>query len=73
MGNDMIEKRSKTDYDQIKKISWMPLIVIASVAFIGALDATFMNVSTSQVVRLRVRVDFYRPCADPVSKDQRLS
>ena len=33
-----------------KNISWMPLIVIASAAFIGALDATFMNVSMSQVV-----------------------
>lgn len=36
--------------DNSKSISWMPLIVIASAAFIGALDATFMNVSMSQVV-----------------------
>ena len=28
----------------------MPLIVIAAAAFVGALDATFMNVSMSQVV-----------------------
>lgn len=36
--------------DNSKSIAWMPLIVIASAAFIGALDATFMNVSMSQVV-----------------------
>lgn len=33
-----------------KNISWMPLFVIAAAAFVGALDATFMNVSMSQVV-----------------------
>ena len=33
-----------------KSISWMPLFVIAAAAFVGALDATFMNVSMSQVV-----------------------
>lgn len=33
-----------------KNISWMPLFVISAAAFIGALDATFMNVSMSQVV-----------------------
>ena len=33
-----------------KSISWMPLIVIAASVFVGALDATFMNVSMSQVV-----------------------
>ena len=27
-----------------KSISWMPLIVIAASVFVGALDATFMNV-----------------------------
>ena len=31
-------------------ISWTPLFVIAAAAFVGALDATFMNVSMSQVV-----------------------
>ena len=36
--------------DKSKKISWMPLFVIAAAAFVGALDATFMNVSMSQVV-----------------------
>ena len=36
--------------DKSKKESMMPLIVIASAAFVGALDATFMNVSMSQVV-----------------------
>ena len=33
-----------------KNVSWMPLFVIASAAFVSALDATFMNVSMSQVV-----------------------
>ncbi len=33
-----------------KNTSLMPLIVIAAAAFVGALDATFMNVSMSQVV-----------------------
>lgn len=33
-----------------KNISWMPLFVVAAAAFVGALDATFMNVSMSQVV-----------------------
>ena len=33
-----------------ENISWMPLFVIAAAAFVGALDATFMNVSMSQVV-----------------------
>lgn len=28
-----------------ENISWMPLFVIAAAAFVGALDATFMNVS----------------------------
>ena len=36
--------------DKSKNISWMPLFVISAAAFIGALDATFMNVSMSQVV-----------------------
>ena len=36
--------------NQSKNISWMPLFVIAAAAFVGALDATFMNVSMSQVV-----------------------
>ena len=36
--------------DRSKNISWMPLLVIAAAAFVGALDATFMNVSMSQVV-----------------------
>lgn len=36
--------------DKSKNISWMPLFVIAAAAFVGALDATFMNVSMSQVV-----------------------
>ena len=30
-----------------KNISWMPLFVIAAAAFIGAPDATFMNVAMS--------------------------
>ena len=33
-----------------ENISWMPLFVISAAAFVGALDATFMNVSMSQVV-----------------------
>ena len=33
-----------------KDISWMPLFVIAAAALVSALDATFMNVSMSQVV-----------------------
>ena len=33
-----------------KNVSWMPLFVIAAAAFVSALDATFMNVSMSQVV-----------------------
>ena len=33
-----------------QNVSWMPLFVIAAAAFVGALDATFMNVSMSQVV-----------------------
>ena len=33
-----------------QKVSWMPMIVIAAAAFVSALDATFMNVSMSQVV-----------------------
>lgn len=36
--------------EKSKNISWMPLFVIAAAAFVGALDATFMNVSMSQVV-----------------------
>ena len=36
--------------DKSKNISWMPLFVISAAAFVGALDATFMNVSMSQVV-----------------------
>ena len=36
--------------DKSKNISWMPLFVIAAAAFIGALDATFMNVSMSQII-----------------------
>lgn len=36
--------------NKTKNISWMPLFVIAAAAFVGALDATFMNVSMSQVV-----------------------
>ena len=34
----------------IKEHSWIPLIVVALASFIIALDATFMNVSISQVV-----------------------
>ena len=34
----------------IKEQSWIPLIVVALASFIIALDATFMNVSISQVV-----------------------
>ena len=33
-----------------KNVSWMPLFVIAAAALVSALDATFMNVSMSQVV-----------------------
>ena len=33
-----------------QKVSWMPMIVVAAAAFVSALDATFMNVSMSQVV-----------------------
>ena len=36
--------------DKTKNISWLPLFVIAAAAFVSALDATFMNVSMSQVV-----------------------
>ena len=36
--------------DKSNNISWMPLFVIAAAAFVGVLDATFMNVSMSQVV-----------------------
>ena len=36
--------------ETMKENSWIPLIVIAFAAFIIALDATFMNVSISQVV-----------------------
>jgi len=36
--------------ETIKEHSWIPLIVIAFASFIIALDATFMNVSISQVV-----------------------
>ena len=36
--------------EQIKEQSWIPLLVIALASFIIALDATFMNVSISQVV-----------------------
>ena len=48
-------------------ISWMPLIVVAAAAFIGALDSTLMNVSMSQLVvdldtdvgTLQTTVSFY--------------
>ena len=36
--------------ETIKEKSWIPLIVVAFASFIIALDATFMNVSISQVV-----------------------
>ena len=36
--------------ETVKEKSWLPLIVIALASFIIALDATFMNVSISQVV-----------------------
>jgi EmrB/QacA subfamily drug resistance transporter len=36
--------------ETIKENSWIPLIVVALASFIIALDATFMNVSISQVV-----------------------
>ena len=36
--------------ETIKEQSWIPLLVIAMASFIIALDATFMNVSMSQVV-----------------------
>ena len=36
--------------ETIKEQSWIPLIVVALASFIIALDATFMNVSISQVV-----------------------
>ena len=36
--------------ETVNKTSWIPLIVVAFASFIIALDATFMNVSISQVV-----------------------
>jgi len=36
--------------ETIKEQSWVPLIIVALASFIIALDATFMNVSISQVV-----------------------
>ena len=36
--------------ETIKEHSWIPLIVVALASFIIALDATFMNVSISQLV-----------------------
>ena len=42
--------KDKQTMNKSKQISWMPMIVIASAAFVGALDATFMNASMSQVV-----------------------
>ena len=36
--------------ETIKEHSWVPLIIVALASFIIALDATFMNVSISQVV-----------------------
>ena len=36
--------------EQVNKTSWTPLIIVALASFIIALDATFMNVSISQVV-----------------------
>ena len=36
--------------ETVKEQSWLPLIVVACASFIIALDATFMNVSISQVV-----------------------
>ncbi|MBP3790856.1 MAG: MFS transporter [Methanobrevibacter sp.] len=36
--------------ETIKEHSWIPLLVVALASFIVALDATFMNVSISQVV-----------------------
>ena len=38
------------ELNKSQKVSWMPMIVIAAAAFVSALDATFMNVSMSQVV-----------------------
>lgn len=36
--------------ETVKEQSWLPLIIVALASFIIALDATFMNVSISQVV-----------------------
>ena len=47
---EQTEMFSGETMEKSKNISWMPLFVIAAAAFVGALDATFMNVSMSQVV-----------------------
>jgi len=44
-GQDLIMELNKS-----QKISWIPMIVVAAATFVSALDATFMNVSMSQVV-----------------------
>ena len=38
------------ELNKSQKVSWIPMIVIAAATFVSALDATFMNVSMSQVV-----------------------
>ena len=38
--------------ETIKEHSWIPLILVACASFIITLDATFMNVSISQLVRI---------------------
>ena len=44
-GQDLIMELNKS-----QKTSWMPMIIVAAATFVSALDATFMNVSMSQVV-----------------------
>ena len=36
--------------EKSQKTSWIPLILVAAATFVFALDATFMNVSISQLV-----------------------
>lgn len=36
--------------ENAQKTSWIPMILVAATAFVSALDATFMNVSISQLV-----------------------
>ena len=38
------------ELNKSQKVSWMTMIVVAAATFVSALDATFMNVSMSQVV-----------------------